>query len=105
MHDLISHTEENHYEEYRRLKLASQGRSDDDPEIRARKGLEAKMKEEEELLRKRFTEQVRMEENRFRQWEQRLIAERDRLNKDLETQHKHVKTLEEDVEELIARKK
>ena len=33
---------------------------------------EAKMKEEEEALRKRFTEQVRMEENRFRQWEQRV---------------------------------
>lgn len=29
-----------------------------------------------------------MEEARFRQWEQHLIAERDRLNKDLEQAHR-----------------
>ena len=75
MHDLISSTEENHYENYRVNRLTSEGRSDDDPAVRARKGLEAKMKEEEDALRKRFTEQVRMEENRFRQWEQRVRAD------------------------------
>ncbi|KAI9105687.1 Septin-domain-containing protein [Phlyctochytrium arcticum] len=101
MHDLIVSTEEQHYENFRMDKLASEGRSDDDPAIRARKALEVKMKEEEDALRKRFTEQVRMEENRFRQWEQRLIAERDRLNKDLETQHKYVKALEEELDELV----
>jgi cell division control protein 12 len=31
-----------------------------------------KFKEEEEALRKRFTEQVKLEEARFRQWEQRV---------------------------------
>src|SRR4051794_35975790 len=31
-----------------------------------------KFKEEEETLRKRFTEQVKQEENRFRQWEQHV---------------------------------
>jgi cell division control protein 12 len=72
MHDLISTTEDHHFENYRVAKLTSEGRSDDDPAIRARKTLESKMKEEEEALRKRFTEQVRMEENRFRQWEQRV---------------------------------
>ncbi|TPX37855.1 hypothetical protein SeMB42_g06835 [Synchytrium endobioticum] len=97
MHDLISTTQENHYENFRSVKLAALGRTDDDPAVRAKKMFEAKMKEEEEALRKRFTEQVRMEENRFRQWEQRLIAERDRLNKDLETQHRAVKTLEEEI--------
>ncbi|KAJ3297383.1 hypothetical protein HK104_000554 [Borealophlyctis nickersoniae] len=102
MHDLISSTEESHYENFRASKLTAEGRSDDDPAVRARKGLEAKMKEEEEALRKRFTEQVRMEENRFRQWEQRLIGERDRLNKDLENQHKSVKALEEEIEVLVA---
>ena len=39
-----------------------------------------KFKEEEENLRTRFTEQVKKEEARFRQWEQKLISERDRLN-------------------------
>jgi cell division control protein 12 len=52
------------------------------------------------MLRKRFTDQVKSEENRFRQWEQQLIAERDRLNKDLETQHAQIKTLESDLESL-----
>jgi septin family protein len=31
-----------------------------------------KFKEEEEALRKRFTEQVKQEESRFRQWEQHV---------------------------------
>ncbi|KAI8585683.1 Septin-domain-containing protein [Geranomyces variabilis] len=106
MHDLIASTEEHHYENFRMDKLGAEGRTDDDPAQRARRGLESKMKEEEEALRKRFTEQVRMEENRFRQWEQRLIAERDRLNRDLETQHKTVKTLEEELDELtVSRRK
>jgi cell division control protein 12 len=52
------------------------------------------------MLRKRFTDQVKSEENRFRQWEQQLIAERDRLNKDLETQHAQIKSLETDLESL-----
>jgi cell division control protein 12 len=52
------------------------------------------------MLRKRFTDQVKSEENRFRQWEQQLIAERDRLNKDLETQHAQIKSLESDLESL-----
>jgi cell division control protein 12 len=57
-----------------------------------------KFKEEEEALRKRFTEQVKVEEQRFRQWEQKLISERDRLNKDLEQSHSIIKQLETEVE-------
>ncbi|KAJ3302003.1 hypothetical protein HDU76_005591, partial [Blyttiomyces sp. JEL0837] len=48
MHDLISTTEEHHFENFRVAKLTSEGRSDDDPAIRARKGLESKMREEED---------------------------------------------------------
>ena len=48
------------------------GLTDDDPVVRARKIFEAKMREEEETLKKRFTVQVRMEENRFRAWEQKV---------------------------------
>ncbi|KAI8927103.1 Septin-domain-containing protein [Entophlyctis helioformis] len=99
MHDLIQSTQEEHYETFRTGKLTSMGRSDDDPVVRAKKVLASKMKEDEEALRKRFTEQVRQEENRFRQWEQRLIAERDRLNKDLEDTHRMVKELEHEFEE------
>lgn len=32
----------------------------------------SKFKEEEEMLRKKFTEQVKAEEARFRQWEQHI---------------------------------
>jgi cell division control protein 12 len=73
MHDLISTTEDHHFENFRGERLRQEGRSDDDPEVRSRKVLEIKMKEEEEALRKRFTEQVRLEETRFRQWEQKVF--------------------------------
>lgn len=51
-------------------------------------------------LRKRFTEQVKMEEARFRQWEQHLIAERDRLNRDLESAHTSIKALETELDAI-----
>lgn len=83
MLDLIHTTEEQHYEAYR----ASQMETRKMGEARPRKLDNPKFKEEEENLRKRFTEQVKKEEARFRQWEQKLISERDRLNKDLESTH------------------
>lgn len=83
MLDLIHTTEESHYEAYRALQMETRKFG----EARPRKLDNPKFKEEEENLRKRFTEQVKVEEQRFRQWEQKLIAERDRLNKDLESTH------------------
>lgn len=94
MHDLLASAAEVHYEGYREKKLVSEGRLDEDPEGHARRELEQQLREKEESLRKQFTEQVRVKEQEFRQWEQRLIAERDRLNKDLEQLHKYVKSLE-----------
>jgi cell division control protein 12 len=41
-----------------------------------------------------------MEEARFRQWEQHLIAERDRLNKDLEQAHGQIKSLEMELDQM-----
>jgi cell division control protein 12 len=83
MLDLIHTTEESHYEAYRAQQMETRKFG----EARPRKLDNPKFKEEEETLRKRFTEQVKVEEQRFRQWEQKLIAERDRLNKDLEATH------------------
>lgn len=83
MLDLIHTTEEQHYEAYRAQQMETRKFG----EARPRKLDNPKFKEEEENLRKRFTEQVKIEEQRFRQWEQKLIAERDRLNKDLEATH------------------
>lgn len=94
MLDLIVATDELHYEGYRASQLMA-GRP-----ARTVRVDNAKFKEEEETLRKRFTEQVKQEEARFRSWEQRLIAERDKLNRDLEQAHMGVKELQQEVESL-----
>ena len=73
MHDLLVKTNEHFYEKYRSQTLASRGHSDDDPHSLSKKMLTDQMKQDEENLRKRFTEQVKLEENRFRQWEQRVL--------------------------------
>ncbi|KAK1766175.1 Septin-domain-containing protein [Phialemonium atrogriseum] len=96
MLDLIHTTEELHYEAYRAQQMETRKFG----EARPRKLDNPKFKEEEEALRKRFTEQVKIEEQRFRQWEQKLIAERDRLNKDLEQTHAQIKQLEGELEQM-----
>jgi len=96
MLDLISMTEDSHYEAYRQQQMET--RKFGEPKVK--KLDNPKFKEEEELLRKRFTEQVKAEESRFRQWEQHLIAERDRLNKDLEMAHSAIKQLEAELDNL-----
>ncbi|KDE05009.1 septin like spn4 [Microbotryum lychnidis-dioicae p1A1 Lamole] len=96
MLDLIATSEESHYENYRQAQMET--RKFGEPKVK--KVENPKFKEEEEALRKRFTEQVKMEEARFRQWEQHLIAERDRLNKDLEQAHSSIKSLELELDSL-----
>ncbi|TFK51418.1 Septin [Heliocybe sulcata] len=96
MLDLTHTTEEVHYENYRQQQMETRKFGEPKP----RKLDNPKFKEEEELLRKRFTEQVKAEEARFRQWEQHLIAERDRLNKDLEMAHSAIKALEAELDNL-----
>jgi cell division control protein 12 len=115
MLDLINTTEESHYENYRQQQMET--RKFGEPKVK--KLDNPKFKEEEEGLRKRFTEQVKAEESRFRQWEQhvrwfslirpwqladtispQLIAERDRLNKDLEQAHSTIKSLEAELDNL-----
>ncbi|KAJ3482568.1 hypothetical protein NLI96_g6901 [Meripilus lineatus] len=98
MLDLISTTEELHYENYRQGQMEVRKPGEQKP----RKFENPKFKEEEEALRKRFTEQVKAEEARFRQWEQHLIQERDRLNKDLELAHSAIKALEAELDNLQA---
>lgn len=94
MLDLINTTEETHYEAYRQAQMET--RKFGEPKVK--KLDNPKFKEEEEALRRRFTEQVKLEEQRFRQWEQHLIAERDRLNKDLEQAHSSIKSLEAELD-------
>ncbi|PVU84760.1 hypothetical protein BB559_005152 [Furculomyces boomerangus] len=94
MLELVNTTQEVHYDFYRTTQMKTRKFGEPKPKKTDNK----KFKDEEETLRKRFTEKVKLEENRFRQWEQKLIAERDRLNKDLETEHSLVKQLESEVE-------
>lgn len=68
MLDLITTTEDNHYENYRQAQMET--RKFGDP--RAQPNENAKFKEEEESLRKRFTEQVKSEEQRFKLWEKQV---------------------------------
>ncbi|ODN84532.1 hypothetical protein L202_00463 [Cryptococcus amylolentus CBS 6039] len=98
MLDLTTSTEEKHYEAYRLAQMET--RKFGEPKVK--KLDNPKYREEEELLRKRFTEQVKLEESRFRQWEQHLIAERDRLNKDLEQAHSSIKSLEAELDQIAA---
>jgi cell division control protein 12 len=78
MLDLIQTTEELHYEgtstkiALRLAYRAAQMETRKFGENKSRKLDNPKFKDEEEALRRRFTEQVKLEENRFRQWEQRV---------------------------------
>ncbi|TIA69215.1 hypothetical protein E3P91_03728 [Wallemia ichthyophaga] len=96
MLDLINTTEETHYEHYRQAQMETRKFGEPKP----KKLDNPKFKEEEEALRKRFTEQVKLEEGRFRQWEHHLMAERDRLNKDLETSHGQIKSIESELDAI-----
>ena len=68
MLDLISMTEESHYENYRQQQMETRKYG----ERKVKKFNNPKFQEEEEQLRRRFTEQVKAEEARFRQWEQHV---------------------------------
>lgn len=106
--DLILTTEELHYETYRRLRLEGHAESNDPAlpvKAPARKlSHNPKYKEEENALKKYFTDQVKAEEQRFRQWEQNIVNESIRLNGDLEEMQNEIKKLEEQVRKLQLQK-
>lgn len=103
MLDLILSTEELHYETYRSLKLDSKV-EDSRTKIAKRFVNNPKFKDEEDQLKKYFTDQVKAEEARFRQWEQNIINERQRLNMDLESVQLQLKQLEEQIKDLNLKK-
>lgn len=109
--DLILSTEEVHYETYRAIRLGTSNEESKDSSVPvntpARKLLSSnpKYKEEENALKKYFTEQVKAEEQRFRQWEQNIVNERIRLNTDLEDIQSKVKKLEDQVKNLQLKKR
>ncbi|KAJ1496723.1 hypothetical protein HMI55_004304 [Coelomomyces lativittatus] len=98
MLDLITTTIEVQYESFRQVHLDHQGKV-----ISSTIKKNSKFKEEEDNLRRKFTEQVKAKEAVFRQWEQKLIAERDKLNKDLETEHGYITQLTAEIKALEER--
>lgn len=68
MLDLISTTEEVHYENYRQQQMANRKFGEPKPQ----RPLRRRHREKEEALRKAFTEQVKQEEQRFRKWEEQV---------------------------------
>lgn len=105
--DLILSTEELHFETYRTLRMESSDGSDNNGTgiATSRKLHNPKFKEEENALKKFFTDQVKAEEQRFRQWEQNIVNERNRLNADLDEIQQKVKTLDEQVKALQLKNK
>lgn len=97
MLDLIHSTHEKHYAAYHKNARATRQPGQSSQE---RKSVNPRYKEEEQELRKAFTDQVNLEVERFNKWEANLIAERDRLNKDLEAKHAVNKSLQQSVEQL-----
>lgn len=74
MYDLITSTNCDHYERFRSKNFTIAGRTDEDPTLLRKKALEMQMKSDEDSLRKRFAEQVRTEESRFKVWEQKVFV-------------------------------
>ncbi|KAK6463165.1 Cdc12 septin [Scheffersomyces coipomensis] len=130
MLDLILSTNEIHFESFRSVKLGtneteSNGENGENGELKdkdevtnengevvkkptakkPRRLHNPKFKEEEDALKKFFTEQVKAEEQRFRQWETNIVNERNRLNQDLEELQSQMKTLEDQVKKLQLQKR
>lgn len=111
MLDLVLSTNELHFETFRSIKLGNDENNDEvvneNGEIikkssikKPRRFHNPKFKEEEDALKKYFTEQVKAEEQRFRQWEANIVNERNRLNQDLEEMQAKLKSLEDQVKKF-----
>lgn len=105
--DLITSTNEVHYEEYRKARLQVNDENNANthginmvPAPVRKLSHNPRFKEEELALKRYFTEQVKVEEQRFRQWEQNIVNERIRLNNDLEEEQNKVKKLEDQIRML-----
>lgn len=107
MLDLVLSTQELHYENYRKMKMNGEV---DDATIgttESKKSLDRLAEnpefiEEEKRLKRYFAEQLRSEDQRFKQWKQNIHTEKNRLNHDLANLQADMKKLEEEVRALKA---
>lgn len=102
MLDLILSTNEIHYETFRSKMMNGDGSksgdgSNKDEELNDRVVNNPKFIEEEKKLKRYFAEQLRNEDQRFKQWKQNIHTEKNRLNHDLAQLQSEMKQLEEEV--------
>lgn len=102
MLDLILSTKEIHYETFRGKMMNGDGlkngdESNKDDELNDRVINNPKFIEEEKKLKRYFAEQLRNEDQRFKQWKQNIHTEKNRLNHDLAQLQSEMKQLEEEV--------
>ncbi|VEU20034.1 DEKNAAC100703 [Brettanomyces naardenensis] len=105
MLDLILSTREIHYETYRGLKMNGEVGSESPSKDSKRKSVDKfvdnpEFIEEEKRLKRYFAEQLRNEDQRFKQWKQNIHTEKNRLNHDLANLQGDMKRLEEEVTSL-----
>ena len=104
MLDLILSTQEFHYENYRGHKI--KGEADGDSKSVKESSSNNKLSEnpefleEERKLKRYFAEQLRNEDQRFKQWKQNIHTEKNRLNHDLANLQSDMKNLENEVKTL-----
>lgn len=109
MLDLILSTNELHYEAFRTKMMNSNSCGIDDLKKSSDKLADKitnnpQFAEEEKKLKRYFAEQLRNEDQRFKQWKQNIYTEKNRLNHDLAQLQSQMKKLEEEVR-IIQEKK
>jgi cell division control protein 12 len=113
MLDLILSTNEIHYETFRSKMMNNNNKNNfnDNSEIKnSSDKLSEKITnnpqfiEEEKKVKRYFAEQLRNEDQRFKQWKQNIYTEKNRLNHDLAQLQSQMKKLEEEVRILQEKK-
>lgn len=120
MYDLILSTEKIRYQAYRDSRLkegvvdykhASTINENGEQELKpisqvdpeAHEKFQQQLKNSEQLFRERLAEKVKQQDARFKKWEERLIADRERLMHNLEQEHASLVQLAKEVEKLESR--
>lgn len=106
MLDLILSTNEIHYENFRNRMMNSNETelTESSNKLSDKISSNPKFIEEEKKLKRYYAEQLRNEDQRFKQWKQNIYTEKNRLNHDLAQLQSQMKKLEEEVRLLQERK-
>lgn len=104
MLDLILSTEELHYESYRTSNFKDVDAENDSEDVKNSRLKNPKFLEQKKALEKYYTDQVKSEEQRFSQWQQNIINERNTMNKGLKELESQVKQLEDQIHSLKIKK-